>query len=605
MKDAPGVSFVVPVHNGRRWLPEVIAAIEAQKDGRPFEIIAVEDGSTDGSARWLREQAATGRLILVDGPRRGAAAALNAGIRHAGQPLICQVDQDVIVSPRWLAALMAAFDDDEIAAVQGHYVTAGAAGFWARMTGRDLELRYARIRGDDVDHVCTGNTAYRASALHAVGLFDESLGYGYDNDISYRLRNAGRRLVFKRDAVSIHHWREGIAGFVRQQFGVGYGRLDVIARHPARVRGDDVSGILMIVHAPLMLGACLSLGAAALAAAAGTSPAIPAVAGIGILALLFCERLTAAIAAWRRTGDLAALAFPLAHLVRDAAWAYAILIWSARRVLGRTSSPAHSMARHASAARLERWTDYVVPHTLLAVVPAFNEADNLPRVVRELRSRAPGVDILVVNDGSTDTTEALLPRLGIAWLTMPQRVGVGGAVRAGLRYALRRGYTFVVRIDGDGQHRACDIGRLLAPIASAVLPDGAPDVVIGSRFLKTRRRRPTLLRASQALLASCLTVLTGRRVTDPTSGFCLFGPRAVRLLGRHHPTGYAEPELLLLLSRNGLAAVEVPIRVRRRLAGRTSLTPARAVLAFARTLLALVIVPVRRVLAEAADDDGR
>jgi glycosyltransferase involved in cell wall biosynthesis len=224
-------------------------------------------------------------------------------------------------------------------------------------------------------------------------------------------------------------------------------------------------------------------------------------------------------------------------------------------------------------------------------VPAFNEALNLARVVRELRRAAPDVDILVVNDGSTDETPELLPSLGVAWLTLPQRVGVGGAVRAGLRYAVRQRYDYVVRIDGDGQHRACDMPRMLAPVARGQL-----DASIGSRFLRRPPRPLTARRLSQAALARCLTLWTGRRFTDPTSGFWLFGPRAVRLLGRHHPTGYAEPELILFLCRNGLRVGEVPIRVRPRLAGLTSLTPARAGLAFARTLLALLMVPARRIV---------
>ena len=145
-------------------------------------------------------------------------------------------------------------------------------------------------------------------------------------------------------------------------------------------------------------------------------------------------------------------------------------------------------------------------------------------------------------------------------------------MRAGLRYAAREGYEYVVRVDGDGQHRACDVGRMLAPVVQ-----GRLDAAIGSRFLIAPAAPLTLRRRlSQAALAACLTLWTGRRFTDPTSGFWLFGPRAVRLLGRHHPTGYAEPELVLFLCRNGLRVGEVPIRMRPRLAGRTSLTPARA-----------------------------
>jgi glycosyltransferase involved in cell wall biosynthesis len=588
-----GVSFVIPVYNGRRWLRDALDGIDAQRDGRPFEIIAVDDGSRDGSRRILEDAAHAGRLILIEGQGRGIAAAINTGVREARYPIICQVDQDVVVAAGWLTRLLDALDDPTVAAAQGHYRTAPDAGFWARMMGRDLEQRYRRIRGDEVDHVCTGNTAYRASALHQVGLLDETLGYGSDNDLSYRLAAAGHRLVFCRDAVSLHRWREDVAGYVRQQYGVGYGRLDLLARHPHRVGGDDVSGTLMMAHGPLTFAAMAGLLAAAAAASAGLPWRVAALASLCLLLLLFTERTLAGVAAWRRSGDRSTLAFGLAHLLRDAAWVAAMIVWTVRYLRRGASSPDNSMARVPDARDVTRSTSLPAPHRMLALVPAFNEALNLARVVRELRRTAPGVDILVVNDGSTDGTLDLLPTLGIDWLTLPQRVGVGGAVRAGLRYALREGYEYVVRIDGDGQHRGCDVVRMLAPVVR-----GRLDASIGSRFLPTLRARPrrglTLRRMSQAALAGCLTIWTRQRFTDPTSGFWLFGPRAVRLLGRHHPTGYAEPELVLFLCRNALRVGEVPIRMRPRRAGRTSLTPTRATLAFARTILALMMVPVRR-----------
>jgi hypothetical protein len=361
----------------------------------------------------------------------------------------------------------------------------------------------------------------------------------------------------------------------------------------------------MIAHAPLMLAACVCAALSVVAMLLDASALLPATAGGAIAGALLLERLTAGVAAFRRTGDRVALAFPVAHLIRDAAWAAAIVLWCARRITKRRPSPLHSMRRRSSPviAPAGRWADDLQPHVLLAVVPAFNEGANLPRVVRELRAQAPLIDILIVNDGSTDETGELLPRLGVQWLTLPERVGVGGAVRAGLRYAQRRGYEFVVRMDGDGQHRPCDIGRLLAPVMA-----GRADAVIGSRFMRRGRWRPGALRTAQSALAICLTLLTRQRITDATSGFCVFGPRAVALLGRHHPTGYAEPELLLLLNRNGLRFAQVPIRIRPRLAGRTSLTPARALVAFARTMLAIVVVPMRRVLAEGVSsgaDDRR
>src|SRR4051794_38861631 len=176
--------------------------------------------------------------------------------------------------------------------------------------------------------------------------------------------------------------------------------------------------------------------------------------------------------------------------------------------------PRHSMPRTRSSIPSAPGD---LPHgsRLLALVPAFNEALNLTRVVRELRRTAPALDILVVNDGSTDDTADLLPTLGVDWLALAQRVGVGGAVRAGLRYAAREGYDYVVRVDGDGQHRGCDVGRLLAPVVQ-----GRLDVSIGSRYVGRTFRLPRLLwprRLSQAALAACLTVWTGRRFTDPTS----------------------------------------------------------------------------------------
>lgn len=245
---------------------------------------------------------------------------------------------------------------------------------------------------------------------------------------------------------------------------------------------------------------------------------------------------------------------------------------------------------------------------LLAVVPAYNERANLTRVIADLSRVIPKRNILVVNDGSTDGTDDLLQQLGVRWLTLSQRLGVGGAVRAGIQYAKRAGYEYVVRIDGDGQHRACDIARVLAPVIA-----GRADAALGSRFLhrtaethgKARRGRhdsTSLRRLSQALLAACLSMVTRKRFTDPTSGFWLFGPRALRLLSGHHPAGYAEPELLLFLSRNGLRVSEVPIRMRPRLAGRTSLTTTRTALALARTMLALVVVPFRQLVEGRAYD---
>lgn len=235
---------------------------------------------------------------------------------------------------------------------------------------------------------------------------------------------------------------------------------------------------------------------------------------------------------------------------------------------------------------------------ILVVIPARNEAESLPQVIDEIRRVAPDLDVLVADDGSSDSTREGLGRLDVRWLRLREPLGIGSAMRAGLRFAESLGYGIVIRLDGDGQHQPLHIARLLGPIRT-----GAADAVQGSRYHDDAGHRPRRARrAGHRLLGACLSALTGRRVTDPTSGFWAFGPRAVRVLGEHHPTGYPEPELLLFLHRNRFRVAEVSITMRGRLGGRSSLTLARAGHALARLLLTAAVVPFRPRVETVADD---
>ena len=227
---------------------------------------------------------------------------------------------------------------------------------------------------------------------------------------------------------------------------------------------------------------------------------------------------------------------------------------------------------------------------ILILIPAFNEAETLPSLITEIRTDAPAHEILVVDDGSDDATRDLLPTLGIPWIRLPERLGPGVAVRVGLRYAKLRGFDVVVRLDGDGQHPARLLPALVDPLAT-----GRADVAIGSRFTHSRTSpaTPPVRRAIQRSLGFVLTVLTRRRVTDPTSGLWAFGPQALALLAEHHPSGYPEPELRLFISRNQLRAVEIPVTMRERPAGHTSLNARRTGAAMARLIVHLLVVPLR------------
>lgn len=348
---AGGVTFIVAVHNGENRLERVLEAIDAERDGRPFEVIAVDDGSTDGSAaileRWMAGGAGDGlarRVLTLNAG--GHPAAVNAGLRAASHPVICLVDQDVVLQPAWLRAIAGALDEPGVVAAQGTYLTDPGAGMVARVMGLDLAERYAAMAGPATNHVCTGNSAYRLEALRQVGIFfDESFGYGADNDMSYRLAAAGHQLRHCPAARAVHHWRASLGAYLRQQYGLGYGRLDLVAKHPRHAAGDTVSPAAMMAHAPLMLAA-LCLAFAWLASLAWGRPvALAGWLGLAIVAGLALERLAAGMrAAWRHK-DAAGLFFVPLHLARDLAWCAAIVVWAGRRLLRRRRRPEDSMGR--------------------------------------------------------------------------------------------------------------------------------------------------------------------------------------------------------------------------------------------------------------------
>ena len=223
----------------------------------------------------------------------------------------------------------------------------------------------------------------------------------------------------------------------------------------------------------------------------------------------------------------------------------------------------------------------------LVVLPAWNEAPSLPRVLGEIAAYFPPEDVLVVDDGSDDSTPQRLRELGVRSLRQPERRGVGAAIRLGLRHAHAHGYGRVLRIDADGQHLPARARALCT-----VLDGGGVDAVVGSRHISSAGYRSSCARAlARRALSYGLSLRLGHRVTDATSGFWAFGPRAIALLSEHHPDGYGEPQLRLVLARARLSVEEVAAPMRERFAGRTTLTPLRAVCAFSRAAMSLISTP--------------
>ncbi len=222
---------------------------------------------------------------------------------------------------------------------------------------------------------------------------------------------------------------------------------------------------------------------------------------------------------------------------------------------------------------------------VLVIVPVHNEAGALPAVLDELRQHAPGCDVVVVNDGSTDETAEVARAAGYPLLDLCFNLGIGGAVQAGFKYALERGYPVAVQMDGDGQHPADQIEALTAPVRS-----GECEMSIGSRFLADGPYEGSVWRRiGTRYLSRVCSLVTGQRITDATSGFRAFGPRALRYLSSYYPADYPEPEAIVLLSRRGLPIREVAVRMRPRQAGRSSIGGAASAYYMAKVSLALVL----------------
>ena len=241
--------------------------------------------------------------------------------------------------------------------------------------------------------------------------------------------------------------------------------------------------------------------------------------------------------------------------------------------------------------------DRMVAVRRVAIVPALNEAATIARVVEEIRAVDPGFEILVIDDGSTDGTQAEAERAGALVVRLPYNVGIGGAVQTGYQYARDHGFQVAVQVDGDGQHDAAELARLLEPIAA----DRA-DMVIGSRFLDAGEyRAPFARRLGIQLLAGVVTLITRQRMTDPTSGFRAVNRRGIVLFAADYPHDYPEAEANVVASRHKLRIVEVPVAMRARAAGRSSITAPRSLYYMIKVMLALFISVFRRYPAPAEE----
>ena len=238
----------------------------------------------------------------------------------------------------------------------------------------------------------------------------------------------------------------------------------------------------------------------------------------------------------------------------------------------------------------------------LVVMPAFNEEGSVAGVIAEVRAALPDADVLVVDDFSRDDTARVARCAGATVISNIFNLGVGGAMRVGFRYAAQNGYDVLVQIDADGQHDPAYAPALLEALAS---PPG-PALVIAARFDSSEDYPvPRARRWAMKLLAAHLSRVTGRRLTDVTSGYRAYNRDAIGLFARTYPSDYLADtvESLIIASEHGARISQLPTVMRRRAAGMPSQSRARAVLYLSRVVLMLFLSAIRPRRARRTDPE--
>jgi glycosyltransferase involved in cell wall biosynthesis len=226
----------------------------------------------------------------------------------------------------------------------------------------------------------------------------------------------------------------------------------------------------------------------------------------------------------------------------------------------------------------------------IAIVPALNEEATVAGVIEELRRFDPGLEVVVVDDGSVDDTAAVAEECGVHVLRLPFNIGIGGAVQTGFRYAYENGFDLAVQVDGDGQHDASQLSLILEPLLN-----GDADVAVGSRFAASTGYRPSVARlAGIRLFAWITSLLIRQRVTDTTSGFRAVNRHGIELFARDYPHDYPEVEATVMAFKHRLRLCEVPVQMRERQGGQSSITAISSAYYMFKVLLALFVGLFRR-----------
>ena len=225
----------------------------------------------------------------------------------------------------------------------------------------------------------------------------------------------------------------------------------------------------------------------------------------------------------------------------------------------------------------------------LIIIPAYNEEENIEKTVEAILRDSSGFDYVIINDCSKDNTRKICEEKGYNIVNLPINLGIGGAVQTGYKYAIRNGYDMAVQVDGDGQHDP----KFLEEMAS-YLEKHNVDMVIGSRFIEKQGFQSSGLRRVGIRFFTCLIrVLTGKKITDPTSGLRMVGKNVLQIFSEEYPKDYPEPETVVGILRRGMKVEEIPVIMYEREGGVSSISMKKSVYYMVKVSLAMIIERIR------------
>lgn len=225
----------------------------------------------------------------------------------------------------------------------------------------------------------------------------------------------------------------------------------------------------------------------------------------------------------------------------------------------------------------------IMDKRVIAIIPAYNEQDNIVSTIEDLRKNAPNVDYVIVNDGSKDNTLSICRDRGYRVLDLPVNLGLAGAFQTGMKYALEHGYDYAIQFDADGQHSAAFISSMVN-----VAEEKQANLVIGSRFASCRKPFSPRMVGS-AIITAMILITTRKRIQDPTSGMRLFDSSLIPLFANELDYG-PEPDTVSYLMRNGFKVEEVQVEMRERIAGESYLNFTKSVSYMLRMSISILLV---------------